>query len=364
MEITKTLISWYKDNYRPLPWRSDSDPYKIWISEIILQQTRVEQGTAYYHRFLEAFPDIQSLAAAPTDKVLRLWQGLGYYSRARNLHHAAQTIVNQYSGKFPDNYKGLLKLKGVGTYTAAAIASIAFGEEVPVVDGNVARWLSRFYGVEEPVDMPRGHKVIFEIAKELIVGQDASMFNQAMMEMGALVCKPQPDCAACPLRDWCYAFQNKLTTQLPNKASKKKTKDRHLNYFVFQVHNEKEYIRQFVVTQRKHNDIWNSMYDYPCVETSVSTEITALLLQQPVKSWMEVTKGIIAKTLNLKPHKLSHQTLHIRFCYVDCRPHELEKLLALIPEAQIVDMDMFEEMPKPRPVVEELAIEKWGVNKN
>jgi len=364
MEIINTLIRWYKKNYRPLPWRGQNDPYKIWISEIILQQTRIEQGTAYYFRFLEAFPDLQSLAAAPVEKVLRLWQGLGYYSRARNLHHTAQNIADKHNYQFPQTYNELIKLKGIGPYTAAAIASIAFGQQVPVVDGNVARWISRIYGVSEPVNTPSGQKAIFEIARELIAGQEASTFNQAMMEMGALVCKPQPDCAACPLREWCYAYQNNLTSQLPVKTPKKKAIDRFFNYFVFQHTSQEQSSRQFIVAKRNHDDIWNSMYDYPCLETSLYAETSELLLQAEVKSWLKTSKGVIIKTHHLKPHKLSHQTLHISFAYVECPISGLQKLLKTIANTQIVDMEIFEELPKPRPVVEELAIEKWGLNKS
>lgn len=207
MIITSVLIKWYHKNKRHLPWRDTQNPYLIWISEVILQQTRVIQGLDYYLRFIRKLPDIQSLATVSEDEVLKLWQGLGYYTRARNLHAAAKNIVHYFNGKFPDNYTDILKLKGIGKYTAAAVASFAFNEPVPVVDGNVCRVLSRLYAINYPADSAEGQKLIYSLAEKIIDKKNPGIFNQAIMEFGALQCVPQnPDCSKCPLNKKCLAY--------------------------------------------------------------------------------------------------------------------------------------------------------------
>ena len=214
MKFTRILEQWYNKNKRDLPWRRTRNPYHIWVSEIILQQTRINQGLDYYLRFLQKFPDIQSLAEAGEIEVLKIWQGLGYYSRARNMHAAAKEIMNLHKGIFPETYEEIRKLKGIGDYTAAAIASIAYGIPAPVVDGNVLRLFARFFGIKEPVDTEKGKKAVLEIAKQVINPRNPGDFNQAIMEFGALQCKPLPDCRTCPLNSGCVAFKQKIVNYI------------------------------------------------------------------------------------------------------------------------------------------------------
>jgi A/G-specific adenine glycosylase len=223
MDISKEITAWYKQNKRELPWRRTKDPYKIWISEIILQQTRVDQGLNYYLRFIERFPNVETLAKAEEDDVLKYWQGLGYYSRARNLHYSAKYIMKELNGKFPKTFTELKKMKGVGDYTAGAIASFAYNEQVPLVDGNVYRFLSRLYAEDTPIDTTRGKKIFLELAKELLARQEAQIFNQAIMEFGALQCKPaNPACIECPIQSKCLAFAKNEVDSFPVKSKKNK----------------------------------------------------------------------------------------------------------------------------------------------
>jgi len=220
-EFYKILTVWYQQNKRDLPWRAKNDPYLVWVSEIILQQTRVEQGTAYFFRFIKLFPDVKSLANAPENEVLKVWQGLGYYSRARNMHFAARQIMTDYNGIFPDTYNNIGKLKGVGSYTAAAIASIAFGLPYAAIDGNVYRVLSRVFAIDTPIDSTKGKLEFSELANELLDWQNPALFNEALMDFGALQCIPQnPDCNKCPFRDQCLAFAQNKINQFPVKSKK------------------------------------------------------------------------------------------------------------------------------------------------
>jgi A/G-specific adenine glycosylase len=238
------IISWYKKNQRDLPWRNTKNPYFIWLSEIILQQTRVIQGLPYYFNFVEKYPTIQELAAANEDDVLRIWQGLGYYSRARNLHHTAKIIAQDHNGVFPNSFISLKNLKGIGNYTAAAIASFAFDEIVPAVDGNVIRVLSRYFEYKDPVDSTIGQKKLFEIAKGIISKKNPADFNQGMMELGATICSPkQPKCSICPIEEGCLARKNSSYSSLPLKLNKIKVTTRYLNYLVF-VHSGKIWMKQ------------------------------------------------------------------------------------------------------------------------
>lgn len=252
------IISWYKSNPRELPWRGIADPYRIWLSEIILQQTRVAQGLPYYHEFLNAYPSVKDLADAPIADVLRLWQGLGYYSRARNLHHCANYISNELDGKFPNTYLELIKLKGIGSYTAAAIASFAFGEVRAVVDGNVFRVLARHFGIETDIASSAGKKEFEQLANELIPENQPAEFNQSMMDFGARLCTPKkPDCTSCPVQTSCFAFKNSLQTQLPVKIKKTKVKERDLHYLVIRCG------AKWVWRKRGEGDIWTGLYDFP-----------------------------------------------------------------------------------------------------
>jgi A/G-specific adenine glycosylase len=294
-----TLLEWYKTNGRALPWRETSDPYKIWISEIILQQTQVVQGTDYYHRFLKTFPDVNVLAAADEDEILRQWQGLGYYSRARNLHSSAKTIVSKHDSVFPDNHKDILALKGIGPYTAAAIASIAFNLPYPVIDGNVYRFLSRLKSLSTPIDSNEGKKQFEELATELLNKKDPGNHNQAMMEIGALICRPQnPDCTNCPFHNDCMAYQTGTTKDFPVKSKKLKQRNRYFNYFLIQPS-----ASEIVIDKRNENDIWKNLYQLPLLETDKT--ITAKQLEK--------LKGIKAKLISECKHILSHQIIYTRF---------------------------------------------------
>ncbi|MFN6944030.1 MAG: A/G-specific adenine glycosylase, partial [Cytophagaceae bacterium] len=255
-QLSLLLLTWYKSNKRPLPWREESDPYHIWLSEILLQQTRVAQGLPYYLRFIEAYPNLNSLAKADEKEVLHLWQGLGYYSRARNMLSTAKSLTQNLNGKFPGSYKDLLKLKGVGSYTAAAIASFAYNEKVPVVDGNVIRVLSRVYGIEGDIRTSGVQGEVKKYAEEIIPDECPSEFNQAIMEFGALHCTPAlPKCDSCPITHLCFAFTHKKQKQIPFKSKAKPRKERYFNYLVM------ESPKGVWMNIRKEGDIWTGMYD-------------------------------------------------------------------------------------------------------
>nr|WP_321450400.1 A/G-specific adenine glycosylase [uncultured Carboxylicivirga sp.] len=293
------LLEWYHNNYRNLPWRQTTDPYKIWVSEIILQQTRVAQGIDYYHRFINAFPDIQSLANANKDQVLRLWQGLGYYSRARNLHQAAKTMVDKHKGQFPVSYKEILALKGIGPYTAAAIASFAFNLPYAVLDGNVFRFLARVKGIDTPIDSTEGKKRFSDLAQDLLNKKDPAHHNQAMMEMGAILCKAQsPDCDQCPFQSDCAAFHTGQIQNLPVKSKKVKQRKRYFNYFLIYPSSD-----TLLIQQRNTKDIWQNLYQLPLIETDKkqSTEYFKNICQNKVE-FLSETK-----------HILSHQIIYSRF---------------------------------------------------
>ena len=299
------ILSWYADNKRDLPWRREKDPYYIWLSEIILQQTRVEQGLSYYLKFIQCYPNVKTLANSDLEQVLKLWQGLGYYSRARNLHTAAKQVVNEYEGEFPTNYVNLLNLKGVGEYTAAAISSFAFNEARAVVDGNVFRVLSRLYKVSTPINTNKGKKEFTLLANEILDKNDPGTHNQAMMELGALICKPQnPLCDICPVQEICLAFEDKTQLNYPVKEKKLKVKTRHLNYLLF-----KDDENNILINKRVDQGIWEGLYDFPCVETeSVVDEIRSF-------------EGVNLREVQLdyeKKHILTHQKLMVKFWVVQC----------------------------------------------
>ena len=304
--FAEQIIDWYQQHKRNLPWRHTRDPYIIWLSEIILQQTRVAQGMPYFRRFVEAFPSVYNLAAASRDKVLRLWQGLGYYSRARNLHACAQEIVNYHDGEFPKSYQELLKLKGVGTYTAAAIASFAYNETVPVVDGNVYRVLSRVFGISDDIGSPRGQKKFWEQAKILVPEGKADVYNQAIMEFGALQCTPaHPACLLCPLNGMCYAFQHGQQRVLPVKAKKTKVRSRFLHYLVIR-HNNKIWMKQ-----RDDTGIWAGLYDFYLIETPRASRLEEL--DDPFLRELLQDGRASVEVSTLYQHTLSHQQLSVLF---------------------------------------------------
>lgn len=306
MIFPKILIQWYLANKRELPWRETKDPYFVWLSEIMLQQTRVAQGLPYYFAFTEAFPTVADLANATEHEVLKLWQGLGYYSRARNLHFTAKHITNERNGSFPDTYAELLKLKGIGEYTAAAIASFCFDEPVAVVDGNVFRVIARYFGVETDISSSAAKGEFTAIAAAQMPPRNAAVFNQAIMEFGALQCMPKnPLCQSCPLNETCHAFRNNKVGVLPVKNKKTKVRHRFFNYLVFL-----DELGQTILRQRTGKGIWENLYEFPLVETDceASSDIIADLIssENPVLSIEEI---------NARPiiHKLSHQHLHIKF---------------------------------------------------
>ena len=316
----KILTVWYQQNKRDLPWRTKNDPYWVWVSEIILQQTRVDQGTAYFLRFIERFPDVKTLADAQENEVLKLWQGLGYYSRARNMHIAARQIMNEFDGLFPYTIINIEKLKGIGSYTAAAIASIAFGLPYAAIDGNVYRVLSRVFGIDTAIDTTIGKREFSNLANELLDRQNPAIFNEALMEFGALQCVPQnPDCNKCPFQDQCIAFMQNKIAKLPFKSKKTKVKNRFFNYL---------YVRQqeyFFLEKREENDIWRNLYQFPLIESTEALTITELLKEERFKS---IFKGREITVDSISPeiiHVLTHQKLHVRFLEITIS--ELEKSL-------------------------------------
>lgn len=304
----KILTDWYKQNLRDLPWRKNKEPYLVWISEIILQQTRVDQGTNYFLRFIEKFPTVESLAQAQEEEVLKLWQGLGYYSRARNIHFAAKQIQNDFKGKFPSTAIEIEKLKGVGKYTAAAIGSISFNLPMAAVDGNVYRVLSRVFGISTPIDSTLGKHEFAELAQQLIDAKNPGTFNEALMEFGALQCVPKnPNCVECPFNDQCVAHQQNTIKSLPVKSAKTKVRNRYF-YYLYIKHNN-----SFYITQRKENDIWKNLYQLPLIETVEETTPEEIIVQEEFQQLFTTSDLAIDAITNPVTHLLSHQKLNVRF---------------------------------------------------
>jgi A/G-specific adenine glycosylase len=306
------IYAWFSKNKRDLPWRKNPTPYHIWLSEIILQQTRVAQGTKYFNLFIERFPTINKLAFATENEVLKLWQGLGYYSRAINLHFTAKIIVKKYNGKFPDNYNEIIKLKGIGPYTAAAISSIAFNLPHSAVDGNIYRVLSRYFGIRTPIDSAKGKKEFLNIAEEIMFRKNPGMHNQALMEFGALQCVPKsPKCNLCPLVSSCYANSNGLVHELPKKL--KKTKQ-SIRYFYFYYFDNGEYT---YLEKRIANDIWKNLYQFPLNETKKElSEIEVINKGIPFDIKID---GNIKSLSPIKKHILSHQILYAQLIHVETK---------------------------------------------
>ena len=326
MDFTNSLIIWYLQNKRDLPWRNTTNPYPIWLSEIILQQTRVAQGTPYFLSFVNTFPTVFDLAAANEEQVLKLWQGLGYYSRARNLHKTAQYVADELSGVFPGSYKDLLKLKGVGEYTAAAIASFSYNEAVPVVDGNVFRVLSRYFDLETDISLASAKKEFAALAFELMPKDtqgktepseaNPALFNQAIMEFGALQCVPKsPDCSVCIFNTSCAALQKKKVDQLPVNTKKLKVRNRFFNYLV--VNDEKE---NTIIQKRTEKGIWHNLYEFPLIETEKEEDFD-FISKKIQKDFFQCNEIISIGECNEKSiiHKLSHQHLNIKFWKVNIK---------------------------------------------
>ena len=299
--FSRALLPWYRAHRRPLPWRGDPDPYRVWLSEVILQQTRVDQGLAYWQRFTERYPTVKDLATAPEGEVLKLWQGLGYYSRARNLLSAARQVVNDHGGQFPSTHAELLKLKGVGDYTAAAIASICFGRPDAVVDGNVFRVLARVFGIETPIDSTAGRKEFRALAGRLLDPAHPGDHNQAVMELGATVCTPKNyACLLCPLQARCIAFATGRIDALPVKAGVTRTRDRFFNYLHIAT------AKGLFLRQRTGKDIWQGLWELPLIESEKPLSAKAMPARLG-KTWRVLSRSDEVK------HVLSHQIIHAVF---------------------------------------------------
>lgn len=311
MSFADELIHWYQQYKRDLPWRHTTNPYLIWLSEIILQQTRVEQGLPYYNRFAAKYPTVTDFAAATEDEILNLWQGLGYYSRGRNMLATARIVQQQYQGVFPSSYRELIGLKGIGEYTAAAIASFAANEAKAVVDGNVYRVLARYYGIDEPINSTKGKKIFQQLANELLNQAEPALHNQAIMEFGAMLCKPKnPACGICPVRLGCYAFKHNATTNLPVKINKVKIRKRYFNYLLIK-HDDR-----ILMHKRGMGDIWANMYELPLIETEGPAEPDEILNSQLNNRL--IGKGNTIRSVSpVYKHVLTHQHLYVRFIELD-----------------------------------------------
>lgn len=317
MIFSNTLIYWYLQRKRDLPWRKTKDPYLVWLSEIMLQQTRVAQGMSYYMKFSEAFPRVENLANTDEATVLKMWQGLGYYSRARNLHFTAKYIADELGGVFPNSYKELLKLKGVGDYTASAIASICFNESAAVVDGNVYRVLARYFGIDTPINSTKGIKEFKQLAQTLIAPDQPGVYNQAIMDFGSLQCKPQnPDCENCPLKDSCIAFEKKQIKELPVKQKKLKIKKRYFNYLVLVSEDGKT-----MIEERKGKGIWQGLYQFPLIETTKDISDQGIVFSNEFKEIIPSKAHVKLFNETEIVHKLSHQHLYTRFWIVKVKDH-------------------------------------------
>lgn len=308
------IVKWYFDNKRPLPWRDTTDPYRIWLSEVILQQTRVAQGLPYYEQFINTYPTVAALANASEQEVLRLWQGLGYYTRARNLHKCAKAVVAEHKGNFPNTSRELEALPGIGQYTAAAIASFAFGEAAAVVDGNVFRILSRIFGIDTPINRPEGKEAFTRLAAELLSKENPALHNQAVMEFGATFCTPRnPKCNECPFASSCVAHINKLINTLPVKIAPRKSKKRYFFYLVIEKNNS------LLMRKREGNDIWQGLFDFFLIEKDKPVKPERVIADKQYQQWFQTAKGV--KISKRYKHVLTHQTIHCRFVHIQASKH-------------------------------------------
>jgi len=337
MTFQNELINWYNQNKRDLPWRHTNNAYIIWLSEIILQQTRVEQGLPYFNKFLENFPNVSDFASASESKVLKLWQGLGYYSRGRNMHATAQIVMSDFNGVFPTLHDDLIKLKGIGEYTAAAISSFSSGEARAVVDGNVFRVLARYYGINTPINSPAGKKQFYTLANELMFKEDPALYNQAIMEFGAMQCKPKsPACNICPLNQTCYAFNNHLVKELPVKIGKAEKKHRFFNYFICTQGDE------ILVKERQAGDIWQHLYDFPLIETLELPNWMDPSFNNTVKDFFGINTEFTL--ISYKKHILTHQIIHVHFFALKNYIFNFSKQ----KELNWVSLSKLDELPQPK----------------
>ncbi|WP_276089374.1 A/G-specific adenine glycosylase [Pedobacter sp. JY14-1] len=343
MSFQSKIVEWYHQHKRDLPWRNTTDAYTIWLSEIILQQTRVEQGLPYFNRFLAQYPTVGHFASASETEVLKLWQGLGYYSRGRNMLKTAVQVHQEYGGKFPVSYAELIRLKGIGDYTAAAISSFSSGEARAVVDGNVFRVLSRYFGIHTPINSTRGKQEFTALAASLLQGQQPAVYNQAIMEFGALWCRPRsPRCAGCPVAEGCFARQHKVTESLPVKERKLKKRTRYFNYF-FCVNPE---TKEILVKRRMPGDIWQELYDFPLLETEGSPEQGDAAFSNALKAHFGEDYRMML--LSHRKHLLTHQTIYIQFFALD------NYIVNFNQHANIkwVSLNDFEALPQPKVIAD------------
>ena len=338
-EYTAALLQWYSDNRRDLPWRKTNDPYKIWLSEIMLQQTRVSQGMPYYMNFIKRFPSVFDLANANENEVLLEWQGLGYYSRARNLHECAKKIVSDYGRIFPDTYAELLKLPGIGPYTAAAISSICYNESYPVLDGNVYRVLARLFNIKSDINTAEGKKSFLHIAEKLMPDEYPGDFNQAIMEFGALQCLPKnPPCEICALNMNCVSYSMKNQLERPVKSTNKKKAIRFFNYLVLGKN------RSLYMNRRVKNDIWKGLYDFHLVESDGKISDVLVFLEG-----LGIIEGAEWQIHHIKEYKhvLSHQIIHATFYYIDSNNTVNNLIVNSVENADFYNFDQIENLPKP-----------------
>lgn len=319
------ILDWYKKHQRALPWRHSPEPYKVWLSEIILQQTRVDQGLPYYERFLAAYPDLESFSNASEDELLLLWQGLGYYSRARNMKFAAAQVMNEYGGRFPVTSTELKKLKGIGDYTAAAISSSCFNEPDAVVDGNVYRVLSRYFGIDLPVNSSQGKKFFAILAQGLLPVADAGIYNQAIMDFGALQCKPVPVCSTCVLNLRCVAFADKRVKELPVKTGKMVPRLRYFDYLVISLN------ENLMLVKRGAGDIWQGLFDFPLVESAAASE--GFPDPEALSVWLGKNQYTLKSGMKVYKHVLSHQVIYARFWEITLQNDAVLPVEGLIPVA-------------------------------
>lgn len=345
--LSNQIIEWYLQYKRDLPWRKTKDAYTIWISEIMLQQTRVATATDYFNRFINQYPTVSDLALADEREVLKLWQGLGYYSRARNLHATAKIIHIEYKGVFPNTYKEILKLKGIGTYTAAAISSFAFNLPYAALDGNVFRVLSRIYGIDKPIDTGEGKKLFQKLANETMGNARPEIYNQAIIEFGALQCIPRnPKCEICPVQANCLAFGDGQVDQLPLKSKQIKTKNRYFYYLFLSCKN------RFIIEKREGKDIWENLYQYPLIESDKAISTEELLQTSKWKGLFENKELAIHSICDKVVHKLSHQNLHTTIIHINMNIDQLKNNSSF----QIIKYSDIDNYPFPKPIENHLSV--------
>ena len=310
LKFVKSLLKWNETkNSRQMPWKGEKDPYKIWLSEIILQQTRVEQGLGYYQRFIKNYPNVADLALAPEQEVFKLWEGLGYYSRCKNLIETAKYIQNELNGIFPKDHKNILALKGIGSYTAAAISSFAYNLPYAVLDGNVFRVLSRIFDIETPIDTPAGKTLFSTLAQSIIPNNRPAVYNQAMMDFGATICKPSPECPICFFNTECSAFLQGKQLLLPVKLKKISVKARWFTYLVL------KHKKRYAIQQRVTKDIWQNLFEFLPIETKKSVPISKQLSLLQKNFGIDVDKVSVKEQASFK-QRLSHQLIHFQFLLV------------------------------------------------